>query len=149
MCDRSGWARESAAAAASAASRMLIVALALGTGRPCAAPSASSQPVTRGAVAMALGQQLVQRRSAVWFAAIGLCCVPTHKAEGFVAGEDEETSGLVVLRVAEVCDFQEKLLRTIEKCSSPNSKELVDQFGLPCAAPSACNTGHRLRHRGR
>ena len=52
-------------------------------------------------------------------------------ASAFVAGEDQETSGLVVLRIAEVCSFQEKLLRTIAKCSAPNAKDLVDQFGLP------------------
>ena len=65
------------------------------------------------------------------FAAALALEVQPQAASAFVAGTDEETSGLVVLRVAEVCDFQEKLLRTIAKCSGPNAKELVDQFGLP------------------
>lgn len=78
---------------------------------------------------------------------------PPRPATAFEAGSDDETSGLVVLRVAEVClqnrlnvknayvtsaavnsqvcQFQEKVLRTIAKCSKPNAKSLVDQFGLP------------------
>lgn len=52
-------------------------------------------------------------------------------ASAFVAGNDEEVSGLVVLRVAEVCAFQEKLLRLIASCGTlPNgAKGPVDQFG--------------------
>lgn len=58
-------------------------------------------------------------------------------AGAFVAGKDEEISGLVVLRVAEVCDFQEKLLRQLAACSalkqSPGllnrKKTPADQFG--------------------
>ena len=53
-------------------------------------------------------------------------------AEAFIAGSDDEVSGLVVLRIAEVCAFQEKLLRTLAACG--NGKPLVgpgpvDQFG--------------------
>lgn len=50
-------------------------------------------------------------------------------AEAFIAGSDEETSGLTVLRVAEVCAFQEKLLRAIAACSSKDQAGAADQFG--------------------
>lgn len=50
-------------------------------------------------------------------------------ATAFVAGEDQEVSGLVVLRVAEVCNFQEKLLRAIAACSNPKYADQADQFG--------------------
>ena len=60
-------------------------------------------------------------------------------ANAFVAGADEEVSGLVVLRVAEVCTFQENLLRTLAACNngSPTKEQLSakDQFGnLYCDA---------------
>ena len=48
-----------------------------------------------------------------------------------IAGEDEEKSGLVVLRVAEVCNFQEKLLRSLAACANPAQAEEKDQFGNP------------------
>ena len=55
------------------------------------------------------------------------------RASAFQAGEDEEISGLVVLRVAEVCAFQEKLLRTLATCGNGRPKTgpdaPVDQFG--------------------
>ena len=63
-------------------------------------------------------------------AAAAAAVVAPQRANAFVGG-DEETSGLVVLRIAEVCDFQEKLLRTIAKCSGPGAADLKDQFGLP------------------
>lgn len=65
-------------------------------------------------------------------AAPALFVSPTA-AWAFVAGDDQETSGLVVLRIAEVCAFQEKLLRNIAICSNPktNKETLVDQFGNP------------------
>lgn len=56
-------------------------------------------------------------------------------AAAFIAGKDEEVSGLVVLRVAEVCQFQEKLLRQLATCSKQKKlKEeekvkAADQFG--------------------
>ena len=62
---------------------------------------------------------------------------PVRAASAFVAGTDDEVSGLVVLRVAEVCNFQEKLLRTIATCSKPNAGKLLDQFGLPYCGESA------------
>ena len=65
---------------------------------------------------------------------------PPNAASAFVAGTDQEVSGLVVLRIAEVCEFQEKLLRTIAKCSGPNAKTLVDQFGLPYCGDEASYT---------
>ena len=66
--------------------------------------------------------------------ALAAASVPSlgrRPARAFVAGSDEETSGLVLLRVAEVCQFQEKLLRTIALCAKPDSGNLTDQFGLP------------------
>jgi hypothetical protein len=52
-------------------------------------------------------------------------------AAAFEAGADQEISGLVVLRVAEVCAFQEKLLRTLALCGNGKPKAVapVDQFG--------------------
>jgi hypothetical protein len=52
-------------------------------------------------------------------------------AAAFEAGADQEISGLVVLRVAEVCAFQEKLLRTLALCGNgkPTAVAPVDQFG--------------------
>ena len=51
-------------------------------------------------------------------------------AQAFLAGKDEEVSGLVVLRVAEVCNFQEKLLRALAACSNPSKSDIkADQFG--------------------
>ena len=52
-------------------------------------------------------------------------------ASAFIAGEDEEKSGLVVLRVAEVCNFQEKLLRSLAACANPAQADEKDQFGNP------------------
>lgn len=52
-------------------------------------------------------------------------------AAAFIAGEDEEKSGLVVLRVAEVCNFQEKLLRSLAACANPAQADEKDQFGNP------------------
>ena len=63
--------------------------------------------------------------------ASSLLVQPAPPATAFVAGTDQEVSGLVVLRVAEVCEFQEKLLRTIARCADPKQKDAVDQFGLP------------------
>lgn len=51
-------------------------------------------------------------------------------AQAFLAGKDEEVSGLVVLRVAEVCNFQEKLLRSLAACANPTKDDIkADQFG--------------------
>jgi len=58
-------------------------------------------------------------------------------AHAFIAGTDEEISGLVVLRVAEVCQFQEKLLRQLAACTAlqeakkkgKTSAVVADQFG--------------------
>jgi len=55
-------------------------------------------------------------------------------AKAFVAGDDQEVSGLVVLRVAEVCQFQEKLLRSLAQCQAMglmgvNNPDMADQFG--------------------
>ena len=55
----------------------------------------------------------------------------TRPASAFIAGEDEEKSGLVVLRVAEVCNFQEKLLRSLARCDNPATANDKDQFGNP------------------
>ena len=54
-----------------------------------------------------------------------------ERAVAFVAGKDEEVSGLVVLRIAEVCQFQEKLLRQLAACSSGGKRKsrAADQFG--------------------
>ena len=83
-------------------------------------------------VALKAGQARWDRRSCITAAATASASLLAPRpAAAFVAGSDTETSGLVVLRVAEVCDFQEKLLRTIAKCSGPNAAELKDQFGLP------------------
>ena len=71
---------------------------------------------------------VLSRRNCLAVAAAAV--VAPQRANAFVGG-DEETSGLVVLRIAEVCDFQEKLLRTIAKCSGPGAADLKDQFGLP------------------
>lgn len=64
--------------------------------------------------------------AAVAGAASGFAPLP---ASAFIAGTDEEKSGLVVLRVAEVCSFQEKLLRTLAACADPKTKDAKDQFG--------------------
>ncbi|KAL1508826.1 hypothetical protein AB1Y20_004921 [Prymnesium parvum] len=74
---------------------------------------------------------------------------PASRAHAFVAGSDRETSGLVVLRVAEVCDFQEKLLRSIGACStstpSAQAKAAADQFGnLYCGEGYQVNPGQIL-----
>jgi hypothetical protein len=59
-------------------------------------------------------------------------------ASAFIAGQDEEVSGLVVLRIAEVCQFQEKLLRQLAACSTQKKRKsevgragggAADQFG--------------------
>ena len=55
----------------------------------------------------------------------------TQPASAFIAGTDEEKSGLTVLRVAEVCNFQEKLLRSLAACANPKKQEAKDQFGNP------------------
>ena len=84
-------------------------------------------------VALNVGPARWDRRSCIAAAATASTSflAPPLPAAAFVAGSDDETSGLVVLRVAEVCNFQEKLLRTIAKCAQPNAKDLKDQFGLP------------------
>jgi hypothetical protein len=72
------------------------------------------------------------RRACVTAAVAAMWCTSdVAPVAAFVAGEDEEVSGLVVLRVAEVCAFQEKLLRTIAACSSRRSGQEgpSDQFG--------------------
>ena len=74
-----------------------------------------------------------RRAATVTIAAAPMSLLRPSRAAAFVAGADEEVSGLVVLRVAEVCAFQEKLLRTLATCG--NGKPLtgkdapVDQFG--------------------
>ena len=70
-------------------------------------------------------------------AALGLRALPKEgalaplPASAFIAGTDEEKSGLVVLRVAEVCNFQEKLLRSLAACANPSTQDAKDQFGNP------------------
>ena len=77
----------------------------------------------------------IGRRGCVGVAAAALL-VP-QAATAFIAGKDEEVSGLVVLRVAEVCQFQEKLLRQLAQCSAQQKSKTerpsaADQFGNAC-----------------
>ena len=70
------------------------------------------------------------RRTCVAAVATSALCSFTESANAFVAGDDEEVSGLVVLRVAEVCAFQEKLLRTLAACGNGKAEQrAADQFG--------------------
>ena len=84
-----------------------------------------------------LAQAIWRGAALVMIAPFAASLVLPSPAAAFVAGADDETSGLVVLRVAEVCQFQEQLFRTIAKCAGPDAASFKDQFGLPCtfAAP--------------
>jgi len=76
-------------------------------------------------------------RREVLSAGLGLVAGPLlgpAPAGAFVAGQDQETSGLVVLRVAEVCGFQEKVLRILADCGNGVKgkglkDDATDQFG--------------------
>ena len=91
-------------------------------------------------VASASAWQLPKLDRRSLFTAAAAAATNPNAANAFVAGTDNEVSGLVVLRIAEVCEFQEKLMRTIAKCQQPNAKTLVDQFGLPYCGEEASYT---------
>ena len=119
--------------------RGLVPLLAAATAGLSPTPTSTWQ---RGPSPTSTWQRGYDRRGAIAAAASAVVSFvsPVQRAEAFVAGSDQETSGLVVLRVAEVCNFQEKLLRTISKCSGPNAKDLLDQFGLPYCGDSGAYT---------
>lgn len=88
------------------------------------------------AAAASLGGWLGPSREALSGPTAAHWALGPRGAAAFVAGKDEEISGLVVLRVAEVCSFQEKLLRQLAACSAQKrslglfgKKPAADQFG--------------------
>ena len=86
---------------------------------------------------MAVDRRGCMAAAAAVFGLYGPAPSSVPRAEAFVAGTDEEISGLVVLRAAEVCQFQEKLLRQVAACTKYRkdkaaglaAKDATDQFG--------------------